>query len=210
MDLKRFNILPEFGTNTYLVWDKDSREALLIDPAAASEDIINYVNTNSLNMTAIVNTHGHVDHIGGNKYFHDKWDVPIYIHSADAIKLIDPRQNLSSYMGEEIISPAADRLLESGDRIRLGKKELEVIHTPGHTAGGICLLYDFLLFAGDTLFKGSIGRTDFPDGDFELLKHSIKTKIYVLADMTMVFPGHMEETRVGIEKRENPFVRADQ
>ena len=209
MDLKRFNILPEFGTNTYLVWDKDSREALLIDPAAASEDIINYVNTNSLNMTAIVNTHGHVDHIGGNKYFHEKWDVPIFIHSADAMKLIDPRQNLSSYMDEEIISPAADRLLESGDKIRLGKKELEVIHTPGHTAGGICLLYDFLLFAGDTLFKGSIGRTDFPDGDFETLKHSIKTRIYVLADQTMVFPGHMEATRVGIEKRENPFVRAE-
>ncbi|MDP8322695.1 MAG: MBL fold metallo-hydrolase [Candidatus Stygibacter australis] len=209
MDLKRFNILPEFGTNTYLVWDKDSREAILIDPGAASQDIINYVNTNSLNMTAIVNTHGHVDHIGGNKYFHEKWDVPIFIHSADAMKLIDPRQNLSSYMDEEIISPAADRLLESGDKIRLGKKELEVIHTPGHTAGGICLLYDFLLFAGDTLFKGSIGRTDFPDGDFETLKHSIKTRIYVLADQTMVFPGHMEATRVGIEKRENPFVRAE-
>ena len=209
MDFKSFNLLPEYGTNTYLVWDKESREGILIDPGAASEEIINYVNTNSLNMTAIVNTHGHVDHIGGNEFFHKKWDVPILIHTADAIKLIDPRLNLSSYTGHEIISPAAGRLLESGDIIKLGRKELEVIHTPGHTAGGICLLYDFLLFAGDTLFKGSIGRTDFPDGDFETLKHSIKSKIYVLADQTLVLPGHMGSTRVGIEKRENPFVRAD-
>lgn len=208
MDFKRFNTLPAYGTNTYLVWDKDSREAVLIDPGAPAENIISYVNTNSLEMVAIVNTHGHADHIGGNAFFQNKWKVPILIHEADAIKLTDPRLNLSSFMGEEIISPPAGRLLREGDKIRLGKKELEVIYTPGHTVGGICLLYDILLFAGDTLFKGSIGRTDFPDGDFDTLKNSIINKIYKLADQTIVLPGHMEKTRVGIEKKENPFVRA--
>lgn len=210
MDFKTFEILPAFGTNTYLVWDKDSREAVLIDPAAPAEEIISYVNTNSLEMVAIINTHGHADHIGGNGFFQQKWNVPILIHEADSEKLLNPRLNLSSYMGEEIVSPAAGRLLQEGDRIRLGKKKLEVLHTPGHTAGSICLLYDILLFAGDTLFKGSIGRTDFPDGDFETLKHSIINKIYKLADQTIVLPGHMDKTKVGIEKRENPFVRAQE
>ncbi len=207
MDFKRFHTLPAFGTNTYLVWEIESREAILIDPGAPAKEIISYVNTNSLEMKAIVNTHGHADHIGGNEFFQNKWDIPIYIHRADASKLTDPHLNLSSFMGIEIISPPAERFLEEGDKIQLGKKEMEVIHTPGHTTGGICLLYDLLLFAGDTLFKGSIGRTDFPDGDFETLKLSISGKLYRLADQTLVLPGHMEETRIGIEKRENPFVR---
>jgi hydroxyacylglutathione hydrolase len=210
MDFKKFDTLPAYGTNTYLVWDKDSREAILIDPAAAAEEIISYVNTNSLEMVAIVNTHGHADHIGGNAFFQQKWKVPILIHEADASKLTDPRLNLSSFMGEEIVSPAAGRLLHEGDRIKLGRKELEVLHTPGHTAGGICLLYDILVFVGDTLFKGSIGRTDFPDGDFSILQNSIINKIYKLADQTIVLPGHMDRTRVGIEKRENPFVRGQE
>ena len=210
MDYKMFETLPAFGTNTYLVWDKDSREAILIDPAAAAEEIISYVNTNSLEMVAIVNTHGHADHIGGNAFFQQKWKVPILIHAADAPKLTDPRLNLSSFMGEEIVSPAAGRLLQEGDKIRLGKKELEVLHTPGHTAGGICLLYDMLIFVGDTLFKGSIGRTDFPDGDFSTLQNSIINKIYSLADQTIVLPGHMDRTRVGVEKKENPFVRGQE
>lgn len=206
MDFKRFSTLPSFGTNTYLLWDKDSREAILIDPGAASSRILDYVETNSLYIKAIVNTHGHADHIGGNRYFQEKWHVPIMIHSLDAEKLIDPRLNLSMFMGEEITSPSAGRLLNEGDKIVLGRKSIDVIHTPGHTQGGICLLYSILLFSGDTLFKGSIGRTDFPDGDYSALEKSIREKLYSLPDETLVLPGHTDETRIGIEKVENPFV----
>lgn len=207
MDFKRFCTLPEFGTNTYLVWEIKSREAILIDPGAPSKKILSYVDTNNITIKAIVNTHGHADHIGGNAYFHDSWNVPVMIHAADAEKLTDPELNLSSFMGKAVISPAADRLLEEGDRIKLGKKELEVIYTPGHTKGGICLVFDLLLFSGDTLFRGSIGRTDFPDGDYDTLINSIKNKLYKLPDQTMVLPGHMESTKIGLEKRENPFAR---
>ncbi|MCF7920778.1 MAG: MBL fold metallo-hydrolase [Candidatus Cloacimonetes bacterium] len=207
MDFKRFNTLPSFGTNTYLVWDKDRREAILIDPGAASRQMVNFVETNNITVKAIVNTHGHADHIGGNAYFQKKWGVPIWIHEADEEKLNNPQLNLSSFMGKEIISPGAERLLHDGDKIILGRKEIDVIHTPGHTKGGICLYYSILLFAGDTLFKGSIGRTDFPDGDLAELTRSIKEKLYSLPDETLVLPGHTEETRIGIEKRMNPFVR---
>ena len=110
MDFKRFNTLPSFGTNTYLVWDKESREAILIDPGAGSEKIIDYADTNNLKVIAIVNTHGHADHIGGNRYFQEKWHVPIWIHKADANKLTNPQLNLSSFMGTEITSPAAKDL----------------------------------------------------------------------------------------------------
>jgi hydroxyacylglutathione hydrolase len=207
MDFKRFHTLPAFGTNTWLVWDIDSRKAILVDPGAPLQKIISYVNTNNLEIIAIVNTHGHADHIGGNEFFQNAWKVPIYIHKLDANKLTDPQKNLSSFMGRNIISPAADRLLDEKDKIVLGKKILEVIHTPGHTIGGICLLYENLLISGDTLFRRSIGRTDFPDGDFDTLKNSIINKLYILPDNTLVLPGHMEETRIGEEKRENPFVR---
>ena len=208
MDFKRFHTLPEFGTNTYLVWEISNRKAILIDPGAPSENIISYVSSNSIEVTAIVNTHGHADHIGGNDFFHQAWHVPIYIHKADAEKLTNPELNLSEFMGQKVISPTADRLLEEGDLIKLGNKELEVIHTPGHTSGGICLLHDLLLFSGDTLFRSSIGRTDFPDSDYKTLINSIKTKLYKLPDHTMVCPGHFEETIIGIEKKENPFIRA--
>lgn len=207
MDFKRFSTLPSFGTNTYLLWDKDSREAILIDPGAGSQKILDYVDTNSLEMKAIVNTHGHADHIGGNRFFQSKWHIPVFIHHLDAEKLTDPKLNLSMFMGQEVTSPPAERLLKEGDKIFLGRKEIDVIHTPGHTAGGICLLYSILLFSGDTLFRGSIGRTDFPDGDFKALESSIKDKLYTLPDETLVLPGHTEETRIGIEKVENPFVR---
>lgn len=207
MDFKRFNTLPSFGTNTYLVWDKESREAILIDPGAESAKIIDYADTNSLKVIAIVNTHGHADHIGGNRYFQKKWNIPIWIHKADADKLTNPQLNLSSFMGTEITSPAAERLLTGGDKIKLGRKEIDVIYTPGHTIGGICLHYSILLFSGDTLFQGSVGRTDFPDGNYALLEKSIREKLYQLPDETLVLPGHTEETRIGIEKRENPFVR---
>lgn len=206
MDFKKFNTLPAFGTNTYLVWELSSREAVLIDPGAPSQKILDYVNSNNIYVKAIVNTHGHADHIGGNTFFHQKWHVPIYIHKNDIAMLTNADLNLSSFMGASITSPPAEKLLKEGDVIELGKKKLDVIHTPGHTKGCICLLYSILLFSGDTLFKGSVGRTDFPGGSFDTLADSILKKLYTLPDETLVLPGHTDETRIGIEKRENPFV----
>jgi glyoxylase-like metal-dependent hydrolase (beta-lactamase superfamily II) len=120
--------------------------------------------------------------------------------------LVDNKKNFSEYMGMAMKNEAADIILEDGDIIPLSKGQIKVIHTPGHTRGGICLMIDKFLFSGDTLFEQSIGRTDLPGGSFESIVHSIKTKLYTLADDVVVFPGHGPKTSIGIEKKINPFI----
>lgn len=207
MRYQLYNLLPVYGTNTYLVWDEESREAILIDPAAPSEMLWNEIQRDGLKLNLIIITHGHGDHIGGNNYFTEKALVPTGIHRRDAAMLLDPSLNLSSYMGDGIVAPEATIFLDDGMKLTLGKSELLVLHTPGHTPGGICLYTDNYLFSGDTLFAASIGRSDFPGGDESLLKSMIQTKLFALPDETIVLPGHGPYTTIGQEKKENPFVR---
>ncbi|MFO8145334.1 MAG: MBL fold metallo-hydrolase [Candidatus Syntrophosphaera sp.] len=199
-------LLPEFGTNTWLLWDEDSRQALLIDPAAPSMELLGRIRELDLKVKLIVNTHGHGDHIGGNLWFRDQLDAKILIHAEDAAMLKDNRKNLSEYMEAPLPSHSADILAEDGMMIDLGGHQISVLHTPGHTPGCICLLAGRILISGDTLFEQSIGRTDLPGGSHDQIIRSIKEKLFVLPDDTVVFPGHGPRTSIGMEKKNNPFV----
>jgi glyoxylase-like metal-dependent hydrolase (beta-lactamase superfamily II) len=198
-------LLASYGTNSYLVWDSVSREAVLIDPAAPNKQLAAKIKAEGLILKAILLTHGHLDHIGGNEFFMKEFNVPLFIHPLDAPMLPDPSANLSALTGENIISPKATGFLEDGQIVKLGEIELKVIHTPGHTKGGICLYSKGYLFSGDTLFQMSIGRTDFPGGSMENLERSIKNKLFTLPEDTLVLPGHAGTTTIGDEEVANPF-----
>ncbi len=203
---KLFNLLESFETNTYLVYDEESKEAILIDPAAPSEQLKLFIEDMQLNLVHIFNTHGHGDHIGGNEYFHKIFNAPIGIHDFDSQMLIDSALNMSDFMYTPIISPTASLLMRERYNFTLGDNAVEIIHTPGHTRGGMVIYCKPYLFSGDTLFNQSVGRTDLPGGDSRQLIESIKKKIYVLPDETIVFPGHGPSTTIGAEKKDNPFV----
>jgi len=206
MKYRVLNILPDFGTNTYLIFEEKSREAIYIDPAAPDQKLIDLVHNLNLKLISIINTHGHGDHIAGNDLVKKAFDVPIYIHKKDAEMLIDPKKNLSIFWGHNVVSPPADRFLGNDDEIKLGDETLKVIHTPGHTQGGICLICKDFLVSGDTLFQEGIGRTDLPGGNYEQLLKSINEHLLILPDSTVVLPGHGPETTIGDEKMLNPFL----
>lgn len=195
------------ATNCYIVYDEASREALVIDPGAEGKRIVAEVEKNHLKVKYIVNTHGHGDHIAANKYVKEATGAELLIHAADAPMLTDARLNMTAYMGKGISEPAADRFLAEGDVLKLGTTEFKVLHTPGHSPGGICLLGEQVVFVGDTLFQYSIGRDDLPGGSFTQLINSIKTKLLTLDDKIIVYPGHGPITTIGNERRGNPFLR---
>ena len=198
--LKRF-VVGLLGTNCYLVADAVTREACLIDPGWDPEPIKKHIIKDGLSLKFIINTHGHGDHIGANSAFH----VPIYIHRLEADFLTDPDKNLSRVFTKGIVSPAAERLLENGDKIKLGELELMILHTPGHTPGSISVVIGGDAFTGDALFAGSIGRTDLAYGDHDQLIRSITEKLFALKDDTVIYPGHGECSTIGEEKKSNPF-----
>lgn len=201
MILKKFVVGP-LETNCYIFGDEDSKEAVLIDPGGDSDKIKNFIKKNNLKLKYIINTHGHGDHIAGNSDFSNE----VLIHKLDRDFLEDPGLNLSSSFGVEINSPKANQLLEEGDKIKIGKLELEVMHTPGHTPGGISLKCDNLVFSGDTLFFEGVGRTDIPNASWDTLLDSIKDKLMCLPDDCKVYPGHGQETTIGHERKYNPFL----
>lgn len=200
-------LLKEFQINTWLLWDTISMEALLIDPGAPSDNYLEHLKGMNVKVKMIVNTHGHGDHIGGNSFFAKALNCPIAIHSLDADMLTDNSKNFSELMGHPLALDAASHMLQDGEIIMLGTKQVSVIHTPGHTPGCICLLADKFLISGDTLFEQSIGRTDLPGGSNATILRSIKTRLFVLNDDVLVFPGHGPATSIGLEKVNNPFVR---
>ncbi len=199
--IKRFVVGP-MGVNCYVVADAATQEACLIDPGGDPGIIKNFLKKNGYTLKFIIITHGHGDHIAANGAF----EVPIFIHSLDRDFLMDPSKNLSSMFIFHVTSPKASRLLEHGDRIELGGIHMDVIHTPGHTPGSISLGLEGIIFTGDTLFCGGIGRTDFPYGDGGLIIKSIKEKLLVFSDDTVIYPGHGGESTIGEEKRTNPFL----
>jgi len=200
-------LLPQFGTNTWLVWDEASLNAILIDPAAPSDALLERIHELGLKVPLIVNTHGHGDHIGGNDFFKNALGAKVLIHPADAHLLTDNKLNFSEYLGSPLQLSPADLLAEDGESISLGSHSFKIIHTPGHTPGCIRLHSDKFLFSGDTLFELSVGRTDFPGGSRQQIQKSIRERLYILPDDTVVYPGHGPRTTIGMEKQNNPFVR---
>ncbi|MFH1847637.1 MAG: MBL fold metallo-hydrolase, partial [Candidatus Omnitrophota bacterium] len=192
MIFKKFVVGPLF-TNSYVFGDEQTKEVVLIDPGADAKPIQGYLRSNGLKLIAVINTHGHGDHIGANGAF--KTDV--LIHEDDKDLLVNPALNLSTSFGAGITSPAAARTLKDNDKIKVGKISLKVIHTPGHTRGGICLQNKDMLFAGDTLFFEGVGRTDLPGASWSDLLTSIKDKLFILPDECRVFPGHGPDTTIG-------------
>jgi hydroxyacylglutathione hydrolase len=198
------------GCNCSVLGDETTRKAIVIDPGDDVSDIIAILERNRLTVTMIVITHAHIDHIGGAEKLRTHTGAPVYMHEAD--KMLSDRLDMqASWLGVETPKdPGIDKPAREGDIIRAGSIEAHVLHTPGHTPGSISLYLPLekKVIAGDTLFQGSIGRTDLPGGDTAQIGRSIRAKLYTLPEDTIVFPGHGETTSIGEEKRHNPFVRA--
>lgn len=195
------------GVNCYIIGDEGTRDAMIVDPGGNGGEIIANVERLRLRVQAIVNTHAHFDHVLGLTQVRSALHAPFLLH-ADDVQLLASVQKSAASFGMHIDQPAPpDRLLSDGEEIAAGGLVFRVLHTPGHTPGGICLLQDKNVFVGDTLFQGSIGRTDFPGGDFATLMKSIRDKLLPLPDETVVYPGHGAATTIGEEKTLNPFVR---
>ncbi|MDJ0987168.1 MAG: MBL fold metallo-hydrolase [Desulfobacterales bacterium] len=192
--------------NCFIVGCEDTLQAVIIDPGDEAGKIMQGVADSNLTVTHIINTHGHFDHVSANKDIHAATNAPILIHALDAPMLSKIAASASNWGLTAEDSPPPDRNIDDGDTITFGNITLNVIHTPGHTPGGVSLFADGHVFVGDTLFAGSIGRTDFPGGSFETLKSSIQDKLFALPEDARVYTGHGPETTIGHEKQTNPFV----
>lgn len=200
-----------FVQNSYVVRRYGARECFILDPGFEPELIERFIDSANLVPIAILNTHGHSDHIAGNAAMKKRWpDCPLIIGEREAEKLLDPQKNLSAGYGASIISPPADQTVREGDTLELGGMTWSVLETPGHSPGHVVFVYEnqspVVILGGDVLFQGSIGRTDFPDGNHAELLASIREKLFAFPDETIVLSGHGSETTVGAEKRHNPFV----
>lgn len=198
------------ATNSFLIWD-DERHAMLIDaPPESYDEVVETIERENLSLTALVLTHSHWDHTADTNAFRDRFgeEMLIYIHPDDEYRLEDPMRYLLWPIPLSMEPTVPDRHLNHGDVLTLGEMEFDIMHTPGHTEGSICL-YDSarkLLFGGDVLFAGSIGRTDLPGGDGPTLQKSIRDHLMPLPDDTRVFPGHGPDTTIGDERTSNPYI----
>ena len=202
---------PNFAENTYIVWQPGRSDALVIDPGLEPGRILDCLRDNELSVAAVLNTHGHADHIAGNRVLKQTFpQAPLIIGEHDAVMLGDSFANLSALFGQPLTSPPADRTVKEGDQLELAGLALEVRFIPGHSPGHVVFVAHAIrpvrVFGGDVLFRGSIGRYDFPGGDGKLLLEGIRKKLFDLPDDTVVYPGHGPTTTTGVEKETNPYL----
>ncbi len=206
MIIKEF-VLGAIQTNCYVVSCPETREAVIVDPGDYSPSLQHYIEEEQLLVKYIINTHSHFDHVGGNKKVKQFTGARLLIHQAEA-DVLPQTGTLASMFGLQVDdSPPADAFMAEGDEIRIGRITLHVLETPGHSPGGVTLHTDDVAFVGDTIFAGSIGRTDLPGGSHSTLIKSIKERILPLGDDTVLYSGHGPETTVAREKLHNPFLR---
>ena len=202
-----------FQENTFILWD-NTGDCIIIDPGCYEKneelELVDFINKNNLNPVKLINTHCHIDHILGNKFVSEKWDLELYMNKID-LPLLEGAGDIARMYGFENYkgSPYPKHYLEEGDILEFGESKLEILFTPGHAPGHICLFNkeEGFIVSGDVLFNGSIGRTDLPGGDFDTLIESIKTKLLCLQDDTEVFCGHGPSTSIGRERLSNPFLQ---
>lgn len=190
--------------NCFIIGDETSRQAIVIDPGDEPDLIMDVINENRLEVSYIVCTHGHFDHVGAVSDIKEKTGAKVIIHK-DEIEIYHAARDMAAFWGYEVERlPEPDMLVDDGDRIRVGNTNFTILHTPGHSPGGICLYGDDIIVTGDTLFAGSVGRTDFYGGDMNKLRESFN-RLMSLPDETRVLPGHGPDSTIGIEKKDNPF-----
>ncbi|MCK4620628.1 MAG: MBL fold metallo-hydrolase [Desulfuromonadales bacterium] len=192
--------------NCYIVGCDITHQAVVIDPGGDVEQILGVLKKHDLALPMVINTHGHFDHVGGNRQLIEATGAELLLHQADSSLLELANEHAAIYGLTSETSPAPQRLLVGGERLQLGELQIDVLHTPGHTPGGICLRIADQVIVGDTLFAGSIGRTDLPGGDHQQLIDSIREQLLPLPDETVVHPGHGPATTIGQEKLYNPFL----
>lgn len=210
--LQKFTFSP-FAENTYVLFD-ETKECIIIDPGCYDEReqnaLKNFIDNNGLKPVLLVNTHCHLDHIFGNKYVKEEYNIPLHLHKADLPLLQGAPDHARVYGLEMVPSPAPDKFIDENDKLTWGNSSMDIVFTPGHSPGSISFIAreERFIIGGDVLFQQSIGRTDLPGGDFDTLANSIRTKFYTLADDFIVYSGHGPETSIGYEKVYNGFVRA--
>ena len=195
-----------YETNCFLLHDEKTGEGAIIDPGSEGERIIERIEKIGFKPQMILLTHGHIDHIGAVTEVREKFNIPLWAGKGEEMMLTSASQNMSAFTGMPITCAEADRLLTEGDVVAIGATEFAIIATPGHSPGGICFYSAGILFCGDTLFNGSVGRTDFPGCSHERLIGSIMEKLMVLPEETICYPGHGPSTSIGAERIGNPFL----
>ncbi len=205
MNIESIPVSP-FATNCYIVSCPETKEAAIIDAGDEAEKILSFVDENNLNLKYLINTHAHLDHVTAVFDIQKERSIPFLLHPNEEVVLQGLNQSQQMFgLGASDI-PTIDQFIDKNSEIKLGKLTFKIIETPGHTPGGICLLMDNYLIAGDTLFAGSIGRTDLPGGDTNTLLNSIQNQLMCLDDAVIVYPGHGPSTSIGIERQSNPFI----